>query len=139
MKKFYVLCLFSCSVFSLFAQPKTKKSPAKIKPPTKVEWIEDIPVKFKPHKKVDWMEAPPLEAFEAIGAVDQGQDFRTDSAIGITMIRKSPKAELNLPEFKNKSGDVDLEVYKKVKSLEVRQLVGQMTQIDLALICEGDV
>jgi beta-glucosidase len=133
MKKFYVLCLFSCSVFSLFSQPKTTKSPAKVKPPKVVEVQMELE---------SWESLGPIlreEVKGSIGYVDQGQDFRTDSAIGITMIRKSPKAELNLPEFKNKSGDVDLEVYKKVKSLEVRQLVGQMTQIDLALICEGDV
>ena len=108
MKNFYVLCLFSCSVFSLFAQPKTTKSPAKVKPPKVVEVQQELE---------SWESLGPIlreEVDGSIGYVDEGEYYPTGFAL--VDYKKSPKAELNLPEFRNKSGDVDLEVYEKVKS-----------------------
>lgn len=151
MKKFYVLCVFSCSVFSLFAQPKTKKSPVKVKPPKAVQVVQDIiedefvdvepsvpQEKVKPRKEAQYQRPGGIQTFQEMdmnGYVDQESEPRLPKRIR----GNTPKEDLSLPEFKNKSGTVDLEVFVKVKSLDIRQLVGQMTQIDLALICEGDV
>ena len=124
MKKFYVLCLFSCSVFSLFAQPKTKRNPVNAKPPKVVEVVQDT-------------EEDDLEG--VTGMFDPNYDSQPiyeDKPVYYS-IDDFYALDLRLPEFQH--SNPDNEVLKKVATLSVNELVGQMTQIDLALICEGDI
>lgn len=124
MKKFYVLCLFSCSVFSLFAQPKTKKSPVNAKPPKAVEVVQDI-VEDEWGVVTGTVE-PNYEPKAVLG--DKPIYYSKDDVYAL---------DLRLPEFRYSTPDN--EILKKVATLSVNELVGQMTQIDLDLICEGDI
>ena len=124
MRKFYVLCLFSCGVFSLFAQPKTKKNQVNAKPPKVVEVVQDT-------------EEDDLEG--VTGMFDPNYDSQPiyeDKPVYYS-IDDFYALDLRLPEFRH--SNPDNEVLKKVATLSVNELVGQMTQIDLALICEGDI
>jgi len=124
MKKFNVLCLLSCSVFSLFSQPKTTKSPVKAKPPKLVEKVEDVSQVMEGlmESNFNFVAEPDVVVYEKESFVDE----------------KAYALDLRLPEFGH-THVYDNEVLEKVSSLSVRELVGQMTQIDLALICEGDI
>jgi len=124
MKKFNVLCLLSCSVFSLFSQPKTTKSPVKAKPPKLVEKVEDVSQVMEGlmESNFNFVAEPDVVVYEKESFVDE----------------KAYALDLRLPEFGH-THVYDNEVHEKVSSLSVRELVGQMTQIDLALICEGDI
>ena len=124
MKKFYVLCLFSCSVFSLFAQPKTKRNPVNAKPPKAVEVVQDI-IEDDLEGVTQMVESnyDPQAVYE-----DKPIYYSKNDVYAL---------DLKLPEFRH--SNPDNEVLKKVATLSVNELVGQMTQIDLALICEGDI
>ena len=124
MKKFYVLCMFSCSVFSLFSQPKTTKTPVKAKPPKFVEVVEDD----------KQLEVEPQAKFDR---VESNVEYVIRDEKVILFEGEVYALDLKLPEFRHVIPDN--EVLKKVASLSVKELVGQMTQIDLALICDGDI
>ena len=48
--------------------------------------------------------------------------------------------EFSLPEFQRKNAArYDGEIIQKMNSMSAKELIGQMTQIDLALICKGDI
>lgn len=122
MKKFTIFCLLCCSAVTLLAQAKGKKPRVKIKQTKLVEVVEKIPTDMD-------------GATESYFELDAEPDFVVSDK-PVFVDEKPYALDLKLPEHQHTF--VDNEVLEKVLSLSVRELVGQMTQIDLGLISEGD-
>lgn len=55
-----------------------------------------------------------------------------------TLKAQNTNADIDFPEIENQDIFLDSEIVSILKSMTIKELVGQMTQIDLSVICEGE-
>lgn len=71
-----------------------------------------------------------MKKFHAILAV---------SIYSTALFAQSVTEKFSLPEWQNKNAGYDAEIFQAINRMSVVELIGQMTQVDLAMVCEGDI